>query len=112
MNYYNEIKNTLIDVEVYKKVKDYSKNKFELDKYYQVGKLLVEAQGGELRNEYGNKLIKEYASKLTNEIGRGYSWRNLYNMLLFYIKFKNKEILQTLSAKLSWSHLNELFRID
>ena len=66
MNYYNEIKNTLIDVEVYKTVKDYSKNKYELEKYYQVGKLLVEAQGGETRAKYGDGLIREYSTKLTN----------------------------------------------
>ena len=65
MNYYNEIKNNLIDVEVYKKVKDYSKNKYELEKYYQVGKLLIEAQGGETRAKYGDGLIKEYSKKLT-----------------------------------------------
>ena len=50
MNYYNEIKKELIDNEVYKKIKDYSKNKYELERYYNVGKLLVEAQGGEARD--------------------------------------------------------------
>ena len=43
MNYYNEI----IDIETYKKVKDYSKNKRELEGYYKIGELLIEAQGGE-----------------------------------------------------------------
>ena len=46
MNYYNEIKQELINNEVYKKVKDYSKNRSDLNTYYNVGKLLVEAQGG------------------------------------------------------------------
>ena len=32
MNYYNEIKNKLIDNEVYKRVKDYSKNRNEIMK--------------------------------------------------------------------------------
>ena len=45
MNYYNKIKDVLINNEVYKKVKDYSKNKNELNSYYEVGKLLVEARG-------------------------------------------------------------------
>ena len=45
MDYYNEIKNELINNEVYKKAKDYSKNRNELETYYRVGKLLVEAQG-------------------------------------------------------------------
>lgn len=47
MNYYNEIQNELINNEVYKKVKDYSKNKSDLITYYNVGKLLIEAQVGE-----------------------------------------------------------------
>jgi len=43
MNYYYAIKQELIDNEVYRKVKDCSKNKYELQKYYNVGKLLLEA---------------------------------------------------------------------
>ena len=46
-NYYNEIKEQLINFEVYKKVKEYSKNRKELETYYNVGKLIIEAQGGE-----------------------------------------------------------------
>ena len=76
MNYYNEIKQELINNEVYKKVKDYSKNRSDLNTYYNVGKLLVEAQGGEKRAKYGDGLIKEYSKKLTEEIGKGYSTRN------------------------------------
>ena len=60
MAFYNKIKETLIKNEVYKKVKDYSKNKSDLKAYYEVGRLIVEAQGGEARAKYGNKLIKEY----------------------------------------------------
>ena len=59
MNYYNEIKEKLLDNEVTKKVKDYSKNRNELQTYFDVGKLLIEAQGGEEKSIYGNKLIKE-----------------------------------------------------
>ena len=112
MNYYEEIKNELINNEVYKRVKDYSKNRSDLMTYYNVGKLLVDAQGGLDRNEYGNKLIKEYATRLTAELGKGYSWRNLYNMRLFYIRFKDSEILQTVSAKMTWSHYAELLNIN
>ena len=38
MNYYNEIKKELINNEVYNKVKDCSKNKSDLNTYYNVGK--------------------------------------------------------------------------
>ena len=72
MNYYNEIKNKLIDNEVYKRVKDYSKNRNELNTYYEVGKLLIEAQGGENRAKYGDGLIKEYSEIFTKELGKGY----------------------------------------
>ena len=112
MNYYNEIKNELINNEVYKKVKDYSKNRNELDTYYNIGKLLIEAQGGEERAKYGNKLIKEYSEKLTMELGKGYSKRNLYNMRLFYIKFSNQDIVQAVPAQLTWSHILEILNID
>ena len=57
-NYYNEIKEELVNCEVYKRVKDYSKNKKELDSYYNVGKIIIEAQGGEDKAKYGNNLIK------------------------------------------------------
>ena len=43
MTYYDKIKLEFINNQVYKKVKDYSKNKNDLLTYYNVGKLLVEA---------------------------------------------------------------------
>ena len=70
MNYYNEIKTELINNEVYKRVKDYSKNRSDLSTYYNVGKLLVEAQGGENRAKYGDRLIKEYSKKLSSELDK------------------------------------------
>ena len=104
MNYYNEIKNQLINNEIYKKVKDYSKNKYELQKYYNVGKLLYDAG-----KHYGEGIIKEYSRKLSTEVGKGYSKRNLWLMLQFY---NLKEKVQTLSAQLSWSHYVELLILD
>jgi hypothetical protein len=73
MNYYNEIKENLINNEVYKAVKDYSKNKSDLETYYKVGKLLSEAG-----KHYGEGIIKEYSIKLTEELGiKYYSYQNL-----------------------------------
>ncbi len=107
-NYYNEIKNELINNEVYKKVKDYSKNRNELSTYYNVGKILIEAQGGEDRAKYGDGLIKEYSKQLTKELGKGYSTRSLKNMRRFYLLFEKGP---TMSAQLSWSHYKELLII-
>ena len=108
MNYYEEIKKELVNNEVYKRVKDYSKNKSDLSTYYNVGKLLVEAQGGEKRAKYGNGLIEEYSKRLTEELGKGYSTRNLKLMRKFYLFQKG----QTLSAQLTWSHYTELLKIE
>ena len=63
MNYYEQIKSLLVSNEITKKVKDYSKNKSDLMTYYNVGKLIIEAQGGEKRAKYGNELIKEFSVK-------------------------------------------------
>ena len=108
MNYYNQIKEELINNETYKRVKDYSKNRSDLSTYYNVGRLIVEAQGGEEKSDYGNRLIKEYSNKLTNEVGKGYSIRNLYNMRAYYIFLENNRTLQPLAAKLSWTHFTLL----
>ena len=104
MNYYNEIKNELINNEINRKVKNYSINKSDLDIYYNVGKLLLDAG-----NQYGESIIKEYSLKLTEELGLGYSQRNLRNMRQFY---KVSQKWQTLSAKLSWSHYCEILWFD
>ncbi|MDE6292555.1 MAG: hypothetical protein K2L98_02615, partial [Bacilli bacterium] len=70
MNYYDEIKEQIINNEITKKVKDYSKNKSDLTTYYNVGKLLSEAG-----KHYGEGIIKEYSDRLTIEVGTKYSVR-------------------------------------
>ena len=104
-NYYNEIKNELINNEVYKKVKDYSKNRNELSTYYNVGKLLIEAQGGEDRAKYGDGLIKEYSARLKEELGKGYTFTALSRMRQFYLL---SEKIAPMAQQLSWSHYCEL----
>ena len=109
MNYYKEIKNELINNEVYKRVKDYSKNKNELSTYYNVGKLLIEAQGGEGRAKYGDGLIKKYSKKLNDELGRKYNITTLKRMRQFYLIVEKGA---TLSHQLMWSHYCELLAFD
>ena len=104
MNYYNEIKEQLLNNEINRKVKNYSINRSDLNTYYNVGKLLLEAG-----NQYGERIIKEYSKNLTNDLGIGYSQRNLRNMRQFY---KVSQKWQTLSAKLSWSHYCEILWFD
>ena len=109
MNYYNEIKNELVNNEVYKRVKDYSKNKNELSTYYNVGKLLIEAQGGEERAKYGDGLIKEYSKKLSEELGGKYNITTLKRMRQFYLIIEKGA---TLWHQLTWSHYRELLTFD
>ena len=103
MNYYENIKTELLNNEITKKVKDYSKNKSDLTTYYNVGKLLSEAG-----KHYGEGIIKEYSDKLTKEFGSGYSTRTLKYMRKFYIFQKG----QALPALLTWSHYVELLKIE
>ncbi len=109
MNYYNEIKNKLIDNEVYKRVKDYSKNRNDLNTYYEVGKLLIEAQGGENRAKYGDRLIKEYSERLYNELGKKYDITTLKRYRQFYLKIEKGAALR---HQLSWTHYRELLTLD
>ena len=107
MNYYNEIKQELINNEINRKVKNYSINKSDLNTYYNVGKILSEAG-----KHYGEGIIKEYSIRLTNELNKKYSTRNLYNMRLYYEKICCNEKLQPVAAILSWSHYCELLRLN
>ena len=103
MNYYNEIKKELIDNELNKKVKDYSKNKYEIQKYYNVGKLLLEDG-----NNYGEGIIKEYSVKLTKDIGKKYSVRYLFDIRKLYLFAK----VHPLGAQLTISHYRLLFPLS
>lgn len=98
MNYYNEIKNKLIDNEVYSRVKDYSKEKHKVITYFEIGKLLTEAGG-----KYGDNIIDEYSKKLVVEVGKKYNRRTLFRMKQFYNVFSNEKVT-TMLTQLSWSH--------
>ena len=104
MNYYKEIKENLINNEITKKVKDYSKNRSDLETYYKVGKLLSEAG-----KHYGEGIIKKYSMKLTDELGRGYTPTRLKYFRRFYIVLSNGP---TLSDKLTYSHYCEIMWFD
>ncbi|MBQ2872949.1 MAG: DUF1016 family protein [Bacilli bacterium] len=104
MNYYKEIKQELINNEVYKKVKDYSKNKNDLNTYYNVGKLLSEAG-----KHYGEGIVKEYSKKLTIELGKGYTTSALKRMKQLYLIIQKGA---PLAHQLSWSHYCELIPLN
>ena len=97
MNYYNEIKNKLIDNEIYSKVKDYSKERHRVITYFEIGRLLSEAG-----KHYGKDIIGEYSKMLVIEVGRKYNDRTLRSMRQLYVMF-NDAIWKPLVSKLSWT---------
>ncbi|HOZ54344.1 MAG TPA: PDDEXK nuclease domain-containing protein [Bacilli bacterium] len=103
MNYYNEIKQELINNEINKKVKDYSKNKSDLNTYYNVGKLLSEAG-----KHYGEGIVKDYSIRLTSDLGINYSVTSLKYIRQFYLFSKS----HSLSDQLSFTHYKKLLSIS
>lgn len=104
MDYYNEIKNEIINNEINKKVKNYSINRSDLNTYYNVGKMLSEAG-----KHYGEGIIKEYSKKLTSELGKGYTSTRLKYFRRFFEVFSKSP---TVSDLLTWSHYCELIWLD
>ncbi|HCM1608316.1 TPA: DUF1016 family protein [Vibrio parahaemolyticus] len=80
--------------------------------YWQVGnRVRQEVLGGE-RADYGKQVIATLATELTAQYGKGWSKRNLAQMVKFAEVFTDAHIVQTLSAQLSWSHFVILCAID
>ena len=98
MNYYNEIKNKIIDNEIFEKVKDYSKERNTIITYFEIGRLLNEAGG-----KYGDNIIDEYSKKLVIEVGKKYNRRTLFRMKQFYNVFSNEKV-SPLVTQLTWTH--------
>ena len=101
MNYYEQVENLIKNNEVNKKVRALQDNSETLLTYWNVGKLIVEAQGGKKRAKYGDSLIKEWGNKLSEKYGKKYDTSYLSKMRLFYLTFP---ILESLIPKLSWTH--------
>ncbi len=105
MNYYNEIKNRIIDNEVYCKVKDNSKERNTVITYFEIGRLLNEAGG-----KYGDNVIDKYSEKLIIEVGTKYNRRTLFRMKQFFLLFNDQKV-SPLATQLTWSHYSELLSI-
>ena len=105
MNYYEEIKNKIIDNEIYSKVKDYSKERNTVNTYFEIGRLLTEAGG-----KYGDNIIDEYSKRLVVEVGKKYNSRTLRRIKQYYKTFSDEK-WSTVSTKLTWSQYVELLPI-
>ena len=105
--YYEEIEHLIKKHEVSKRVRRLEANNDLVTTYWNVGRLIVEAQGGSKRAKYGNELIKKWSIELTNKYGKGYDYTNLSRFRKFYLYFP---ILGAV-RQLSWTHIRKLLPI-
>lgn len=104
--FYDEIKKILSEA----RNKVYQTANFAMvEAYWNIGKNIVEQQGGEEKAEYGTGLIKELAKQMTRDFGKGFTAVNLKNMRQFYLTFPNGYALR---SHLSWTHYRLLMRVD
>ena len=88
MNYLDNIKELIESDIVLKKKHKLLEENSTLNTYFEIGRLIIEAQGGEERAKYGNDLINTWSKILTKEYGRGYDASNLRRMRQLYVVFQ------------------------
>ena len=111
--------NEIIDLQFYAHIREilstarskaYVATNFAMvEAYWNIGKSIVEKQGGEARAEYGAKLLVELSVQMTEDFGKGFTVANLKNMRQFYLTFPNGYALR---SELSWSHYRLLMRVE
>ena len=85
-------------------------NEAIVETYWIIGKYIVDfEQAGNEKAEYGSETLKRLSKDMTLRYGNGFGLSNVTKMRKLYQAYP---ILQTLSAKLSWSHYVELLKID
>ena len=108
MNYYDEVNSYVKKVEIGKAIRETNANMELVECYWNVGRLIVETQGGKEKAKYGNELIRNWSKKLLNDYGKGYSYENLFKFRKFYLTFP---IVDTLCPQLTWSIIRTLLPI-
>ncbi len=108
MNYYKEVESLIKNNEINKGVRTLQDNSETLYTYWNIGKLIIEAQGGEARAKYGDGLIKDWGKRLSEKYGIGYDYTNLSRMRALYIAFP---IFGSLSQVLTWTHYRYILPI-
>ena len=80
-----------------------------VEAYWNIGKSIIEEQGGNEKAEYGAGLLKELSRQMTHDFGKGFTVANLKNMRQFYLTFPNGYALR---SELSWTHYRLLMRVE
>src|SRR5262249_47378619 len=80
--------------------------------YWSVGDRIRREILDEKRAAYGEQILQTVSEKLAAEYGRGFGLTNLSNMVRFAETFPDRQIVQTLSAQLGWSHFVEIIPLN
>ena len=90
-----------------------SVNSAMVEAYWLIGKRIVEEeQKGKERAAYGEEILKTLSAELTKEFRKGFGTRNLWDFRKFYLTFPEMEIMHTLCAQLTWSHIRLIMRVE
>ena len=84
-------------------------NNAMVEAYWNIGRVIVEKQGGKDKAEYGTALLKNLSKEMTKEFGKGFTLTNLKYMRQFYLTFPKSHAL---SDQLSWTHYRLLMRVE
>lgn len=105
-NFYNEIRSILLSArnKVYR-----TANFAMVEAYWNIGKSIIEEQGGNEKAEYGTGLLKELSKQMTHDFGKGFTVTNLKYMRQFYLAFPNGHALRD---ELSWTHYRLLIKVE
>lgn len=105
-NFYNEIRSILLSA----RNKVYQTANFAMvEAYWNIGKSIIEEQGGNEKAEYGTGLLKELSRQMTHDFGKGFTVTNLKYMRQFYLAFPNGHALRD---ELSWTHYRLLIKVE
>lgn len=80
-----------------------------VEAYWNIGKRIIDEQGGKDTAEYGQGLLQELSKQMTKDFGRGFTVTNLKYMRQFYLTFPNGHALRD---ELSWTHYRSLMRVE
>lgn len=80
--------------------------------YWRVGERIRKEILKEKRAQYGEEILQAVSAKLVGEFGRGFSARNLASMVRFAEVFPDLQIVQALSAQLSWTHFVQILPLE
>lgn len=108
MNNYEEVETLVKKVEIGKAIKERQANNEITEAYWNIGKLIIDAQGGKEKSKYGDKLLKEWSEKLSKEYGKGYDYTNLSRFRQLYLYFP---IIGPVGQVLNWTMIRTILPI-